>query len=425
FKAGEAPRYEYSITDHLGNVRLQYSDINENGKIEDNSEIIWEGHYYPFGMAMHGPWMDHPDPASKYQYNGSERVDDFGLDLDFAKFRTLDPSIGRWLQIDPAAEASFSITPYNSMHNNPIRYNDPNGDFIPAAILGAGINFITNGISNSLNGDNFFKNAGIATAFGAIGGANSFGIGEVAKTFSSSLGRAAFQTLAHGVSGGAMSAIQGGSFKSGFLSGSVSSIVGSGASEIGLSQGSMIALGGMSGGIASSLGGGNFWKGLSQGVITSGLNHAAHSGSFGEGLAVSLVTGRARHILGPDAQGLFIAGDVAAGGGAHAQKTEVSMKRGPQAGERFTIDGSGLHAGYELGVSAGGENYYFSGSTQSFTINNLTGYGWQLAGSAGAFTLDVGGSVSYAKSGLNGDQFVIGVGRSIGWSTLPGKVSGT
>lgn len=40
----------------------------------------------------------------------------------------------------------------------------------------------------------------------------------------------------------------------------------------------MIASGGLSGGVSSSIAGGNFWDGAKQGVITSGLNHLAHSG---------------------------------------------------------------------------------------------------------------------------------------------------
>ena len=38
-----------------------------------------------------------------------------------------------------------------------------------------------------------------------------------------------------------------------------------------------IASGGVSGGISASIAGGNFWAGVRQGLITSGLNHVAHS----------------------------------------------------------------------------------------------------------------------------------------------------
>jgi hypothetical protein len=38
-----------------------------------------------------------------------------------------------------------------------------------------------------------------------------------------------------------------------------------------------IASGGLSGGISASIAGGSFWAGVRQGLITSGLNHVAHS----------------------------------------------------------------------------------------------------------------------------------------------------
>ncbi|MGB6084374.1 MAG: hypothetical protein WBF63_09170 [Moheibacter sp.] len=38
-----------------------------------------------------------------------------------------------------------------------------------------------------------------------------------------------------------------------------------------------IASGGLSGGISSTIAGGSFWAGARQGLITSGLNHVAHS----------------------------------------------------------------------------------------------------------------------------------------------------
>jgi hypothetical protein len=50
------------------------------------------------------------------------------LNILDAKFRVLDPTIGRWWQIDPKVHKYQSVTPYNAMSNNPILRVDPLGD---------------------------------------------------------------------------------------------------------------------------------------------------------------------------------------------------------------------------------------------------------------------------------------------------------
>ncbi|MEW7281078.1 hypothetical protein ABW636_20985 [Aquimarina sp. 2201CG1-2-11] len=46
-------QYVYQFKDHLGNVRLSYTDADNNGAITQ-SEIIEEKNYYPFGLKMRG-----------------------------------------------------------------------------------------------------------------------------------------------------------------------------------------------------------------------------------------------------------------------------------------------------------------------------------------------------------------------------------
>ena len=64
----------------------------------------------------------------KYQYNGIELNTDFGLLVNEARFRTLDAQLGRWWQIDPEVEQFEAWSPYNSNLDNPIRYEDKEGD---------------------------------------------------------------------------------------------------------------------------------------------------------------------------------------------------------------------------------------------------------------------------------------------------------
>jgi RHS repeat-associated protein len=118
-------RYEYNISDHLGNTRLTFTDkAPADGiiKVEDG-EVLEEAHYYPFGLAMEGPWMN--DAAAldtRYKFNGIERIQDFGLNVDMAIYRAYDPAIGRWWQADPVAKAWEN--PYAAMYNNPMNWSD-------------------------------------------------------------------------------------------------------------------------------------------------------------------------------------------------------------------------------------------------------------------------------------------------------------
>ena len=121
-------RYEYNLKDHLGNTRVVFCDKNKNGKIEDQTEILQETHYYPFGMAFNGSWYaDNTASKNKYLYNGKELNEDFGLNLSDYGARWYDASIGRWWNVDPLAEALVNRNPYNYVSNNPVNATDPTG----------------------------------------------------------------------------------------------------------------------------------------------------------------------------------------------------------------------------------------------------------------------------------------------------------
>jgi RHS repeat-associated protein len=74
---------------------------------------------------------------NKKKYNGIEFDNDLTINTYEAYYRNLDPQIGRWWQIDPMCEPNEdtdepgleSLTPYNSMANNPVKLSDPLGDW--------------------------------------------------------------------------------------------------------------------------------------------------------------------------------------------------------------------------------------------------------------------------------------------------------
>ena len=62
-----------------------------------------------------------------YKYNGKELQDELGLNMYDYGARNYDPSIGRWMNIDPLAEANPHKSPYNYCSNNPVSRTDPTG----------------------------------------------------------------------------------------------------------------------------------------------------------------------------------------------------------------------------------------------------------------------------------------------------------
>ncbi|WP_303317579.1 DUF6443 domain-containing protein [Flavivirga abyssicola] len=121
--------YVYQYKDHLGNVRLSYSDTDGNGSITASTEILEENNYYPFG-GLHKGYntnVSSTNPAQKYKYNGKELQDELGLDWYDYGARNYDPYLGRWMNIDPLAEKYYEFSGYNYTLNNPIVFTDPDG----------------------------------------------------------------------------------------------------------------------------------------------------------------------------------------------------------------------------------------------------------------------------------------------------------
>ncbi|MEL7196339.1 MAG: RHS repeat-associated core domain-containing protein, partial [Bacteroidota bacterium] len=120
--------------DHLGNVRLTFSDLDQDGAItvgsiyDPTNEIVLEKHYYPFGMDMTGAWFATVAPDNAYRYNGKELEEATGL-YDYGA-RYYDPAVARWGQVDPLAEGYYAISPYTYVANNPLIYIDPTGAII-------------------------------------------------------------------------------------------------------------------------------------------------------------------------------------------------------------------------------------------------------------------------------------------------------
>ncbi|WP_348710914.1 DUF6443 domain-containing protein [Tenacibaculum sp. 190524A05c] len=120
----------YQYKDHLGNIRLSYTDNNGDGNITQN-EIVEEKNYYPFGLKHKGYNDDYSSSgnsiANKFGFTGKEHQDELGLGWIDITARNYDAALGRWMNVDPLAEEMRRHSPYNYAFNNPIFFMDPDG----------------------------------------------------------------------------------------------------------------------------------------------------------------------------------------------------------------------------------------------------------------------------------------------------------
>lgn len=144
--------YVYNYTDHLGNVRLSYSDTSKDGIVQPRQyrvkecspfdpndpwsfpmcidyfkpgEIVEVNNYYPFGL-LHN-YVATTQNAYQYKYNGKE-LQETGM-YDYGA-RMYMPDIGRWGVVDNKSELYFNTSPYAYALNQPTNAIDPDGNLV-------------------------------------------------------------------------------------------------------------------------------------------------------------------------------------------------------------------------------------------------------------------------------------------------------
>jgi len=120
-------KYVYHFKDQLNNIRLSFSDLNNNGTVV-TSEITDERNFYAFGQEHQG--YNTQLNGSEYNiktFQNQEFHPELGINVHEWKYRISDPSIGRFWQYDPLAEDYYYNGVYNFAENKVIDHFELEG----------------------------------------------------------------------------------------------------------------------------------------------------------------------------------------------------------------------------------------------------------------------------------------------------------
>lgn len=142
--------------------KIDHRNFLPLGEKKDGKENCID--YYPFGLTFNSYSGENTTPQN-LKYQSWEIQDELDLNIYSTEFRTYEPSLGRWMQIDPKANEFHS--PYVGMGNNPLRYIDPKGDTIIVlnaqnAVAGAGHAAVL--VGNDKDGYKLYSKNGTASS---------------------------------------------------------------------------------------------------------------------------------------------------------------------------------------------------------------------------------------------------------------------
>ncbi|MFT3945343.1 MAG: RHS repeat-associated core domain-containing protein [Agriterribacter sp.] len=120
------------VSNETPNIDVFFDNLQVNLK---RGAMLEETHYYPFGLTMAGISSKalNNAPVNRFKFNdgtelaNKEFSDGSGLEWYETTFRSYDPQIGRFHQIDPLSIISNNQSPYAYVMNNPLLFNDPLG----------------------------------------------------------------------------------------------------------------------------------------------------------------------------------------------------------------------------------------------------------------------------------------------------------
>ncbi|MDJ1467161.1 DUF6443 domain-containing protein [Xanthocytophaga flava] len=114
---------EVSVVNASARVSAYFDDLTLT---QEPPIIVQENHYDPWGLNLAGIEVQ-GNPNHKFQYNGKEKQEEFGLNwMDYGA-RMYDAQLGSWHVIDPLVEKYPMLSPYVYVANNPLKFIDLDG----------------------------------------------------------------------------------------------------------------------------------------------------------------------------------------------------------------------------------------------------------------------------------------------------------
>jgi RHS repeat-associated protein len=115
--------YVYLSNESATPVEVYFDDFKIT---QTKSPVIQSEDFYPFGLRFNS-YNRENSVANHYEFNGKEEQDELDLGwLDFGA-RMYDPSVGRFISIDPATHLLQFLSPYSFALNNPINLIEIDG----------------------------------------------------------------------------------------------------------------------------------------------------------------------------------------------------------------------------------------------------------------------------------------------------------
>lgn len=170
------------FTDHTGSIRL----------VIKNGEVTAAYDYFPYGEMMR-KYVKNQTSEISYLFGGKEYDEETHTYNFHARF--YDPTIGRFLQVDPMSQYFSS---YKFSANSPISFIDPDGEFALALAIGVGV-LVGAYLNGAVENDNWNPLKWNYKSFGTY---KSMTLGAVSGGFGVAGASVALPAVAAGVAGG-------------------------------------------------------------------------------------------------------------------------------------------------------------------------------------------------------------------------------